>query len=201
VQRPALVNIRGDSKSIAIEDAPIPCVKFLRPARHADERGELGEVFRADLMRECGVEFEPVQENHLLTSRVGTVRGLHFQIPPYAQSKLVRVVVGAIFDVAVDLRRGSPTYGQHVAALLSAKEWNQVFVPAGFAHGFCTLQPNTEVAYKVDGYRSAESERGLLWSDPVLDIRWPVDVASITASERDFRQPCLRELPQYFEYP
>lgn len=201
MQQPAFVNLRGVTKSIAIEDAQIPCVKFLRPARHADERGELGEVFRADLMRECGIEFEPVQENHLVTTRVGTVRGLHFQIPPYAQAKLVRVVVGAIFDVAVDLRHGSPTYGQHVAALLSAKEWNQVFVPAGFAHGFCTVLPNTEVAYKVDGYRSPESERGLLWSDPALDIRWPVDVASIVASDRDSKQPRLRELPQYFNYP
>ena len=183
-----------------IADAGIPCIKFLRPVRHVDVRGEFVEVYRSDLLRARGVEFEPVQENHLVTPRVGTVRGLHFQIPPFAQAKLLRVTVGAIFDVAVDLRYGSPTYGRHVAALLSAAEWNQIFVPEGFAHGFCTVQPNTEVVYKVNRYRSAESERGLLWSDPALDILWPIDAASVIASERDMQQAHLSELPRYFEY-
>lgn len=183
-----------------IADGGIPCVKLLRPVRHADLRGEFVEVYRSDLLRARGVEFEPVQENHLVTPRVGTIRGLHFQVPPFAQAKLVRVTVGAIFDVAVDLRHGSPTYGRHVSALLSAADWNQMFVPEGFAHGFCTVEPDTQVVYKVNRYRSAESERGLLWNDPELNIRWPVDAGSAFASERDMRQGVLAQLPRYFEY-
>jgi dTDP-4-dehydrorhamnose 3,5-epimerase len=189
----------GTSKSIAIEDARIPEVKFLHPVRFADERGEFVEVYRADLLRTCGVVFEPVQENHLVTTRSGTMRGLHFQIPPYSQAKLLRVIVGAVFDVAVDLRHGSPTYGQHVSALLSARDWNQVFIPEGFAHGFCSVQPGTEVVYKVNRYRSPESERGLLWNDPDLGISWPFDAALVFAAPRDLQQPRLRDLPRYFQ--
>src|SRR5690606_31788930 len=117
------------------------------------------EVYNRRTLEALGIDVEFVQDNHSLSAERGTVRGLHFQVPPFAQAKLVRVVRGAVFDVAVDLRGGSPTYGQHVSAILSAAEWNQIFVPAGFAHGFATLEPATEVIYKVSQYYAPEADR------------------------------------------
>jgi dTDP-4-dehydrorhamnose 3,5-epimerase len=130
---------------------------------------------------------------------VGTVRGLHFQVPPHAQAKLLRVVRGAVFDVAVDLRQGSPSYGRHVSAVISAAAWNQIFVPVGFAHGFCTLEPDTEVIYKVSDFYAPEAERGLLWSDPALAIDWPAGAGKVLA-ERDRGWPPLRDLERIFQY-
>jgi dTDP-4-dehydrorhamnose 3,5-epimerase len=126
------------------------------------------------------------------------IRGLHFQIPPYAQDKLVRVVRGSIFDVAVDLRRSSPTYGRHVAHVISAAQWDQILVPIGFAHGFCTLDPDTEVIYKVTNYYSPEHDRGLLWNDSDLGIAWPIAASEAILSEKDQKQPRFSELPVYF---
>jgi dTDP-4-dehydrorhamnose 3,5-epimerase len=182
-----------------ISATEIPDVLLLKPVRHSDARGFFSEVFREDALKGAGIELRFVQDNHSLSVEKGVVRGLHFQIPPVAQAKLVRVTAGAIFDVAVDLRRRSPTFGRHAAVVLSAKEWNQIFVPAGFAHGFCTLEPNTEVLYKVDRYYSSEHDRGLLWNDPALGIAWPVSAAEARVSDRDRRHPPLAELPPYFD--
>ena len=175
-------------------------VKELRPVRHRDARGFFAEIFRADALRECGIDADFVQENHSLSVDQGVVRGLHFQSPPAAQAKLVRVGVGAILDVAVDIRHDSPSYGRHVAVMLSAAEGNQLFVPEGFAHGFCTLEPNTEIVYKVSRYYSAEHDRGLAWNDPELGIAWPIGADSAILSDKDRRQPLLAELPPHFRY-
>jgi dTDP-4-dehydrorhamnose 3,5-epimerase len=173
-------------------------VKEIRPVRHHDPRGFFSEIFREDVLRQHGIEIVFVQENHSLSVDPGVVRGLHFQIPPAAQAKLVRVGAGSILDVAVDIRRGSPSYGRHVAVVLSAAEGNQLFVPEGFAHGFATIEPNTEVIYKVNRYYSREHDLGLAWNDPELRIAWPVSGAAALLSEKDRRQPVLADLPAYF---
>jgi len=178
----------------------LPEVKEIRPVRHRDPRGFFSEIFRDDVLRRHGIETGFVQENHSLSQDRGVVRGLHFQVPPMAQAKLVRVAAGAILDVAVDIRRGSPTYGRHVAVVLSAADGNQLFVPEGFAHGFCTLEANTEVVYKVNRYYSAEHDRGLAWNDRDLAIAWPVASEQAILSDKDRRQPVLTELPAYFQY-
>jgi dTDP-4-dehydrorhamnose 3,5-epimerase len=175
-------------------------VKEIRPVRHGDARGFFSEIFRESLLRQHGIAAPFVQENHSLSVPRGVVRGLHFQIPPQGQAKLVRVGAGAILDVAVDIRAGSPSWGRHVAIVLSAAEGNQLFVPEGFAHGFCTLEPNTEVFYKVSRYYSPEHERGLAWDDPELAIAWPVVGAAALLSEKDRRLPRLTALPRFFRY-
>ncbi|WP_284542570.1 dTDP-4-dehydrorhamnose 3,5-epimerase, partial [Pleomorphomonas sp. T1.2MG-36] len=144
------------------------------PRRHGDARGYFVETFREDLFTAAVGSVHFVQDNQSMSAEVGTVRGLHFQLNPRAQGKLVRCLVGAILDVAVDIRRGSPTYGQHVKVELSADNGQQLWVPPGFAHGFCTLEPNTVIAYKVTDYYSPEHDRGLRWNDPALGIDWPV---------------------------
>jgi dTDP-4-dehydrorhamnose 3,5-epimerase len=175
-------------------------VKEIRPVRHRDPRGFFSEIFREDVLREQGIDVPFVQENHSLSVACGVVRGLHFQTPPMAQAKLVRVGVGSILDVAVDIRRGSPNYGHHVAIVLSAAEGNQLFVPEGFAHGFCILEPNTEVFYKVNRYYSAEHDRGMAWNDPALGIDWQIGEGEVLLSDKDRRQPLLAELPAHFRY-
>ena len=175
-------------------------VKEIRPVRHRDPRGFFSEIFREDVLREHGIDVDFVQENHSLSVDPGVVRGLHFQVTPAAQAKLVRVGVGSIIDVAVDIRAGSPTYGHHVAVVLSAAEGNQLFVPEGFAHGFCTLEPNTEVFYKVNRYYSREHDRGLAWNDPALGIAWPVSGDATLLSDKDRRNPLMAELPPHFRY-
>src|SRR5271166_5689492 len=145
-------------------------VKLLKPVRHLDARGFFSEVFREDALQGNGIERHYVQDNHSLSVEAGVVRGLHFQIPPFAQAKLVRVTAGSVLDVAVDIRRGSPTFGRHVAVVLSSAEWNQLFIPEGFAHGYCTLAPNTEVLYKVNAYYSGAHDRGLRRNDTSLQI-------------------------------
>ncbi len=178
----------------------IPEVKEIRPVRHHDERGFFSEIFRESVLRENGIAVSFVQENHSLSMDRFVVRGLHFQIPPASQAKLVRVAVGSIFDVAVDIRTGSPTYGRHVAVILSAAQGNQLFVPEGFAHGFCTLEPDTEVVYKVNRYYSRAHDFGLAWDDRDLAIDWPVPRDQALLSEKDRRQPSLAELPAHFRY-
>jgi len=173
-------------------------VLVLRPARFADGRGFFSETYRHSWMEEAGLPTAWVQDNHSLSTAPGTVRGLHFQVPPRAQDKLVRVTRGSVLDVAVDLRRGSPTYGRHVALTLSAADWEQVFIPKGLAHGYCTLEPDSEVLYKVTDYYSPEHDRGLLWNDPALGIEWPVSGDVALVSERDRRHPTLAGLPDYF---
>ena len=175
-------------------------VKEIRPVRHRDPRGFFSEIFREDVLRRHGIDVGFVQENHSLSTDRGVVRGLHFQVPPEGQAKLVRVAMGSVLDVAVDIRLGSPSYGRHVAVVLSAAEGNQLFVPEGFAHGFCTLEPDTEIVYKVNRYYSAEHDRGLAWDDRELGIAWPVSTGEALLSDKDRRQPVLTELPQYYRY-
>ena len=156
------------------------------------------ETYNAKTFAEGGIDVVFVQDNQSMSRPKGTVRGLHFQTEPFAQDKLVRVTRGAILDVAVDLRRAAPTYGQSVAVVISAEEWNQLFIPKGFAHGFCTLEPDTEVLYKVTNLYSAEHDRGLLWSDPDLGINWPVSAELAILSDKDKIHPRLKDLPAYF---
>ena len=175
-------------------------VKLVIPAKHGDHRGFFSETYRADRFAAAGILETFVQDNHSFSPAVGTLRGLHFQAPPHAQAKLVRVTRGAIYDVAVDIRLNSPTYGQHVAVRLSAAEWNQLYVPAGFAHGFCVVEPDTEVLYKTSAYYAPETDHGLLWNDPALAIDWPVAPADVRLSARDHTHPILAALPAYFEW-
>ncbi len=181
-----------------IERLAIPEVWTFTPRRFEDERGWFSETFNAATLAEAlgGVTF--VQDNQSLSRRRGTLRGMHFQIPPYAQDKLVRVLRGSALDVAVDLRRASPTYGRWVSALLSAENGVQIFVPKGFAHGFLTLEPDTEVLYKVSAYYSREHERGLSWSDPEIGVDWGLPDAEIVMADRDRQFPRLADLPAFF---
>lgn len=166
-------------------------VVLFRPGRFQDDRGWFEETYNARRMAEAGLALDFVQDNQSLSRAVGTIRGLHFQAPPYAQAKLVRVVQGAIFDVAVDLRRASPTYGRWVGAELSAENGAQLLVPRGFAHGFVTREPDTAVCYKVDGFYDKASEGGIRFDDPDLAIDWGIDPAAAMLSEKD------RELPAF----
>jgi len=176
----------------------LPEVRLLVSRRFRDARGFLSEVYGRAAFRELGLDLDFVQENHSYSERAGTVRGLHFQAPPRAQAKLVRVVRGAIYDVALDVRRGSPTFGRHVGVVLSAAEWNQLLVPVGFAHGFCTLEPDTEVIYKLTDSYAPETERGVLWNDPALGIAWPVAPEAAIVSDKDRALPRLDELEDCF---
>ena len=160
--------------SLVVTSLAISSVKVIRPGKHGDARGFFSETYSRRAFAEAGIDLDFVQDNHAFSMAKGTVRGLHFQTPPFAQDKLVRVVRGAILDVAVDLRAGSPTFGQHVSAVISAQDWNQILVPAGFAHGLVTLEPNTEALYKVSNFYSAEHDKGLRWNDPALGIDWPL---------------------------
>lgn len=183
-----------------IESLAIPEVKLIRPKIFRDERGFFSETWNAKALAAAQIEAEFVQDNHSMSTAKGVVRGLHFQIPPHAQGKLVRVTRGAVVDIAVDIRHGSPTFGQHVSAVLSADNWSQIWVPAGFAHGFCTLEADTEVLYKVTAYYAPESDCGIAFDDPELDIAWPVERAQATLSEKDRRWPRLKDLPAHFNY-
>lgn len=182
-----------------VENTAIPEVKVITPRKFGDHRGFFSETYNRRAAAEAGVDLDFVQDNHSRSAEVGTVRGLHFQSPPFAQDKLVRVTRGRILDVAVDLRRSSPTYGRHVAVELSEANWRQLLVPAGFAHGFCTLEPDTEVLYKVTNYYSPEHDHGLAFDDPALGIAWPVDVARAILSDKDRRHPSLAECPHVFD--
>ncbi len=183
-----------------VSDTIFPEIKIITPARHRDERGFFSETFSQRDFAKADICRGFVQDNHTYTARAGTVRGLHFQIPPFAQDKLIRVLRGAIFDVAVDVRRGSPNFGRHATFRLSAAEWNQAFIPAGFAHGFCTLEPDTEVLYKVSSFYSPAHDKGLRWNDPELRIEWPLAAADALLSNKDRSLPTLAELPSYFIY-
>ena len=182
-----------------VEDTAIPEVKLITPKKFGDHRGFFSETYNKRDFAEVGVELDFVQDNHSYSAEQGVVRGLHFQIPPYAQDKLVRVTRGAVLDVAVDLRRSSPTFGQHVTAELSAENWRQILVPKGVAHGLVTLQPDTEIIYKVTNYYAPDHDRGLLWNDPELGIDWPVSPDQAILSDKDQKQPRLNELPELFD--
>jgi len=174
----------------------IPDVKIITPRRFSDDRGFFSETYNMRTLHEAGIALDFVQDNHSLSARKGTLRGLHFQAPPMAQDKLVRVTRGAVLDVAVDIRRDSPTFGRHVAVELSAENWRQLLVPIGFAHAFCTLEPDTEVLYKVTNYYSAEHDAGIAWDDPDLAIDWPV--ADPVLSDKDRAHPRLSAISSPF---
>ncbi len=174
-----------------IERTAIDGVLIVRPRKFEDTRGFFAPVFREADMATAGVAHGWVQENQSLSRRKGTVRGLHFQRPPFAQAKLVRVVRGAAMDVCVDMRAGSPTFGRHVAVELTADNLTQIYIPAGFAHGFCTRVEDTEVLYKVSAGWSVEHESGVRWNDPALGINWPVSDADAVLSDKDKTWPAL----------
>lgn len=182
-----------------IKETKLPSVKLLKPKRFGDHRGFFAETYNRQVYEGLGVDVEFVQDNHSLSAAVGTVRGLHFQAPPHAQAKLVRCGRGAIFDVAVDIRRGSTTYGQWVGCELSAGNGAQLFIPAGFAHGFATLEPDSEIIYKCSEYYAPETEGSLRWDDPELGIDWPVAGDAIL-SEKDAVAPLLADLNSPFEF-
>ena len=181
-----------------IEPLAIRDVLLVTPARHGDARGFFSETYSLRRFAAAGIDQVFVQDNHSLSARAGVVRGLHCQIAPSVQGKLVRVVKGAIWDVAVDIRHGSPTYGQHVAAELSAANWAQLWVPGGFLHGFCTLQPDTEVVYKVTADYDPAAERGVIWNDPDLAVPWPLPAGEAVLSAKDAALPKLSDCDVWF---
>jgi len=185
--------------SVDVRPLAIPDVKLISPQKFGDHRGFFSETYSKRGLAEAGIALDFVQDNHSLSAAKGTMRGLHFQTPPFAQDKLVRVTRGAILDVAVDIRRGSPTYGQHVSVELSADNWHQLLVPIGFAHGFMTLEPDTEVLYKVTNVYAPECDRGLLWNDPDLGIAWPTAATDAVLSDKDRKHPRLRDLTDAFD--
>lgn len=172
----------------------IPDVLLITPKRHGDSRGWFAETYNRKALADAGVDFEFVQDNQAFSARRGTVRGLHFQAAPHAQAKLVRVLRGAIYDVAVDIRQGSQTFGRWVGATLTADGGEQLLVPRGFAHGYCTLTDDAELFYKVDGYYAPQAEGGVNWRDPALGIDWPISPEEATLNARDAALPNLADL-------
>ncbi len=182
-----------------IEDAEIPDIKIITVKKFGDRRGFFSEVYAQRAFAEAGIGLDFVQDNHAFSAERGTLRGLHFQSPPFAQHKLLRVARGRVLDVAVDLRRSSPTFGRHVAIELSAENWRQVLVPIGFAHGYLTLEPDTELLYKVTDYYAPDHDRGLAWDDPALGIDWGIAAKQAILSDKDRRNPRLADLPKFFD--
>jgi dTDP-4-dehydrorhamnose 3,5-epimerase len=183
-----------------IEKLNIPEVLRITPTKFGDQRGFFSETWSSAKLAAQGFEAQFVQDNHSFSAQLGTVRGLHCQVAPSAQGKLVRVVKGAIWDVAVDIRRGSPTYGQYAAAELSEANWAQLWIPPGFLHGFCTTAPDTEVIYKVTADYDREAERGVIWNDPDLALPWPVAAGDALLSDKDRVLPRLAACEPWFSY-
>lgn len=178
---------------VEVRPLGLPGVFEIVPKKFGDERGFFSETYNAQALARHGIELAFVQDNHSLSAAVGVLRGLHYQLPPRAQDKLVRVVAGRILDVAVDIRRGSPTFAQWVALEVSAEKWNQILVPAGYAHGFVTLEPNTEVVYKVTDYYSPEHDRSIRFDDPEIGISWPFAPDQLRLSDKDRAAPLLAD--------
>jgi len=178
----------------------LPEVIELTPVRHGDARGWFSEVANRRSLSALGIDFDDwAQDNESFSAAQGTIRGIHFQLPPDRQLKLVRVTSGSILDVAVDLRRSSPTFGQHVAVELDAASGNQLFIPAGFGHGFCTLTPDCQIAYKVaGGFHAPESEGSIRWNDPDIGIAWPVTETDAHLSPKDKTAPFLARATRLF---
>ncbi|AZS17504.1 dTDP-4-dehydrorhamnose 3,5-epimerase [Paenibacillus lutimineralis] len=178
--------------SLKLRDAAL-----LEPVVHGDHRGFFMESYNKAVMQQLGIKYNFIQDNQSLSAEAGVLRGLHYQLNPKAQTKLIRVLTGAIYDVILDVRKSSPTFGQWVAVILSESNKRQLLIPKGFAHGFCTLVPNTQVLYKVDEYYSPENDRGILWNDPALAIDWPVSEPLL--SDKDRRHPTLAEAELNFD--
>ena len=177
----------------------LPGLMLLKPRRFSDPRGYFIETYNEKAFAAAGIAAKFVQDNQSLSVETGTVRALHFQLPPAAQAKLVRVLHGSVYDVAIDLRVGSPTYGQSDAAILTAEGGEQIFVPRGFAHGFCTLEPDTVVAYKVDEFYAPASDSGLIWNDPTLAVRWPL-AGDAVLSDKDKTHGRFADFKSPFRY-
>jgi dTDP-4-dehydrorhamnose 3,5-epimerase len=178
----------------------LPEVIEVTPPRFGDERGFFSETYNLQKLAAAGIDVTFVQDNQSYSAEKGVLRGLHLQAPPFAQDKLVRVIRGKIFDVAVDIRRGSPRFAQWVGRTLSAEEGNQLFIPKGFAHGFLTLEPDTEVTYKVSDFYAPDHEMSIIFSDPDIGIEWPLDGATPILSSKDAVAPRLSDLPAVFQY-
>ena len=178
----------------------IPELVKVTPKRFSDSRGFFFESYREDSWTALGVDAVFVQDNHSLSVEVGVVRGLHFQRQPHAQAKLVRCTRGSVFDVAVDIRKGAPTYGRYAGVTLSANNGVQLYVPVGFAHGFCTLEPNSELQYKCSDYYAPECDAGLAFDDPDIGIDWPIDLSRAILSDKDRGQPAFRGFESPFTY-
>ena len=174
--------------------------RLIVPKRHPDARGWFAETYNEARLRALGIDGRFVQDNQSYSQRAGTLRGLHFQAPPFAQAKLISVLRGRVLDVAVDVRRGSPTFGKHVSAELSADTGRQLYIPAGFAHGVLTLENDVVLNYKVSGYYAAAHEGGIRWDDPDIDIAWPIAAGAITLSEKDRLLPLLKDFDSPFAY-
>ena len=185
---------------MSVENLAIPGVLLVTPQRFADSRGYFVETYNQRRALADGIDVTFVQDNQSLSTQRGTIRGLHFQLAPAPQAKLVRVMEGSVYDVAVDLRVGSATYARWCGATLTADRGEQLFIPAGFAHGFCTLEPNTMVAYKVDGFYDKHAEGGLRWDDPDIAITWPIQAGDIKVSDKDAALPFLRDAATPFVF-
>lgn len=172
----------------------------IKPKQFGDERGFFSETYHADAMKAVGIDIAFVQDNHSLSVEKGVLRGIHFQTPPFAQDKLVRVVRGSVFDVIVDFRQGSPTFGQWVGVEISAEKWNQVLIPKGFGHGFLTLEPNTEFLYKVSNFYSKDCDRSVRFDDPAIGIEWPLPHDCLILSDKDKNAPLLADTDTGFSY-
>lgn len=182
-----------------IIDTALDDVKIIEPKVFKDKRGFFMESYHEQRFKELGITDNFKQDNHSLSLEKGVIRGLHYQLYPNAQTKLVRVITGAIYDVVVDIRQGSPTFGKWVGVTLSDRNHHMLVVPKGFAHGFCTLSSDTHVQYKVDEYYAAEDDQGILWNDPTLAIDWPISKPIL--SDKDRKQPLFREAENNFHYP
>jgi dTDP-4-dehydrorhamnose 3,5-epimerase len=183
-----------------IETTAIEGIIAITPPRFGDHRGYFSEVFKDAWFRENVADVTFIQDNESLSAQTGTVRGLHFQIPPFAQGKLVRCLAGRIMDVVVDIREGSPSFGKWLSQELSSENGMQLWVPAGFAHGFATIEPNSVISYKVTAPYSPQHDRGIAWNDPAIGIRWPFDERDMVSSDKDKTLPRLTDLPSHFSY-
>ena len=183
-----------------VRQTTLPGVLEIIPKRFGDERGFFSETYNSRTYADLGIALDFVQDNHSLSKARGVLRGLHYQLDPFAQDKLVRVTRGSVFDVAVDIRKGSPDYGKWVGVTLSADRWNQLLIPRGFAHGFVTLEPDTEFLYKVTALYSRDHDRSIRFDDPAIGIDWPIDPAEITVSDKDRDAPLLKDAGETFLY-
>ena len=179
---------------LRVQSLEIPEIKVVQPEQFGDARGVFSETYNRRAFADAGIDVEFVQDNQSLSRAAGTIRGLHLQVEPIAQAKLVRVLRGRIWDVAVDVRPSSPSFGKWVAAEISAAAGNQIYIPTGFAHGFCTLEPDTEVSYKVSNFYSREHEVSVRWNDPALRIAWPVKEGEAMLSDKDRAAPLFEDV-------
>lgn len=193
--------MRSMSRTLGQMTASLAPVRIICATRHVDARGWFSETYNFDTFARLGIGCRFVQDNHSLSEAAFTLRGLHFQTPPHAQDKLVRCIRGRIFDVAVDLRKGSPTYGHWVGSELSAENGRQLFIPIGFAHGFVTLEPDCEITYKCSDTYAPQQDGGVRWDDPEIGVDWPIPAGvTPTLSEKDKLQPFLANFDSPFPY-